>query len=104
MAEVVDPGQRLDRPPYPVGGMAGLMGGVTYPEAARRAGVEGTVIVRATIAADGSVATAEVLQSVHPLLDAEALAAVRRARFEPAAKDGRPVAAEIGAPFLFGLR
>lgn len=104
MAEVADPDQQLDRPPYPVGGMAGLMRSVTYPKGARRHGVEGTVIVRAVIAADGSVAATEIVQSVHPLLDAEALTTIRRARYEPATKDGQPVTAEVYAPFRFSLR
>lgn len=104
MAEVADPDQQLDRPPYPIGGMAGLMSGLTYPEEARRAGIEGRVIVRAVIAADGSVDEADILHPVHPLLDAEALAAVRRGAFEPATRDGQAVAAEICAPIKFRLR
>ena len=94
----------VDRPPYPAGGMAGLMGNVTYPESARRADIEGVVIVRAVIAADGSVAQVAVAESAHPLLDAEAVAAVERTRFVPAAKDGEPVAAEIHVPVRFALR
>ena len=103
LAEAADPDQQLDRPPYPVGGMAGLMRGLSYPEGACREGAEGLVVVQAVVAADGSVADAEVVQSAHPLLDAEALAAVRRGRFEPARKDGRPVAATIRAPIRFAL-
>ena len=103
-AEAADSTQQLDRPPYPVGGMRGLMAGLTYPSKARKAAIEGQVVVRAVVSAEGVVESTSVVQSVHPLLDAEAVAAVRRARFDPAERDGRPVSAAVCAPFRFALR
>lgn len=56
-----------------------------YPYAARRRGIAGTVLVRLVLAADGGVLRAEVAEgSGSELLDAAALAALRRWRFRPA--------------------
>jgi len=61
-----------------------------YPADAREHGVQGTVIIEATIAQDGSVKSARVVRSI-PLLDAAALAAVKQWEFLPTTVDGRPV-------------
>jgi outer membrane biosynthesis protein TonB len=41
---------------------------------------------------------------VHELLDAEVLRVVREARFEPAMKDGEPVAVQMMLPVTFRAR
>jgi protein TonB len=62
-----------------------------YPEAAQRAGIEGVVVLKATIDARGLLHDLRVLRGVDPLLDEAALAAVRKWRFRPATRGGRPV-------------
>jgi len=74
----------------------------SYPEAARRAGVTGTVMVQALVARDGSVADARIVKSIPPLDDA-ALAAVRQWRFKPAMAHGDPVPVWVGIPVKFSL-
>jgi len=77
----------------------------TYPPRARRAGVEGTVTVRLRLSASGHLLAAEVAAaSGEPLLDEAALAAARASRYEPATRDGRPVASETSATYRFELR
>ena len=61
-----------------------------YPETARRARVEGKVILQAVITESGTVESVKVLRS-NPLLDEAAIAAVRRWRYKPATLDGQPV-------------
>lgn len=63
----------------------------TYPPAARAAGIEGVVILDATIDPTGAVDDIEVLQSV-PELDQAAIDAVEQWRWEPTLVDGEPVA------------
>ena len=70
----------------------------TYPDAARRDGLEGTVWLRFRIAADGSVESVEVDRSSgHALLDDAAMKAVRRAGPYP------PYGGPIRYPFTYRL-
>jgi TonB family protein len=70
------------------------------PEAARRAGVIGIVIVEATIDAQGRVSNARILRSI-PLLDQAALEAVRQWEYEPVLVNGVPqrVVMTVTVPF-----
>ncbi len=75
-----------------------------YPEAARRTGIEGTVLVKAHVLASGSVDAAEVRRSAgHPDLDHAALDTIRRAHFVPAERGGQPVAVWVEIPVQFKL-
>ncbi|MBN2049807.1 MAG: energy transducer TonB [Spirochaetales bacterium] len=71
-----------------------------YPAAARRFGYQGTVTLAITVAADGSVSSAEVLASSgHSLLDMEAQNTVRKKwSFHPPGKEVR-----ITKEFVFSL-
>lgn len=60
-----------------------------YPEQARQAGVEGKVRLVLTVATSGDVTDVRVLQSLGHGIDAAAIAAAQRARFEPARACGR---------------
>jgi protein TonB len=75
----------------------------SYPDAAREAGVDGTVLVQALVGKDGRVADTRIQKSI-PMLDAAALASVRQWRFKPAlgAKQ-QPVAVWVAVPVKFTL-
>lgn len=77
---------------------------LAYPELARRAHVEGIVVLEAIIGADGSVRDVRVLRSANPLLDTAALEAVRRWRYRPARIGERPVAVFLSVVVTFSLR
>lgn len=62
-----------------------------YPEAARQAGVEGRARVEIEVEADGSVGRVKVLESPGHGMDAAAIAAVKRWRFTPGQRCGKPV-------------
>jgi periplasmic protein TonB len=74
-----------------------------YPEAARRAGVSGTVLVQVLVRKDGRVGDARVVRSI-PMLDPAALEAAWRWRFRPALSGGRPVACWVAIPLRFRPR
>jgi TonB family protein len=61
-----------------------------YPAAARRAGVEGAVVVEVTVSKEGYVLCARPV-SGPPLLQIAAVGAGRRWRFSPTTIDGEPV-------------
>jgi protein TonB len=76
---------------------------VPYPDIAREAGIEGTVLVRVLVGEDGFVRRALVAQSVLGL-DEAALAAAHDAVFKPALQQERPVAVWVVIPIEFRLR
>ncbi|MBK9063452.1 MAG: energy transducer TonB [Acidobacteria bacterium] len=75
-----------------------------YPELARRARIEGVVVLDAVIGADGAVREVRVAQGVSPLLDPAAVEAVRRWRYRPASVGARPVAVLLKVVLTFSLR
>lgn len=73
-----------------------------YPEAARRAGVSGTVMIQALVGRDGEVKDMRVTNSI-PALDSSAVACVRQWRFKPALFKGQPVAVWVAVPVKYTL-
>lgn len=73
-----------------------------YPQEAFVKKIEGTVVLEILIDPYGRVVRARVLQSV-PQLDAAAIATVKQWLFQPAIKNGRPVATIAHAPVNFHI-
>jgi len=74
-----------------------------YPEVARMAQVEGTVIVKVLVGPDGRVMQAVVIQSVHPLVNKAAIEAAYKCTFIPGKQRNIPVKAWMALPFNFRL-
>jgi TonB family protein len=74
-----------------------------YSEQARKAKYQGTVVLWAIIGSDGRPRELRVQRSLGMGLDEKAIEAVRRWRFEPAMKDGQPVAVQINIEVDFHL-
>jgi protein TonB len=64
---------------------------IEYTQEARANGVEGRLILRITVGADGSVTDVQVQGSVDGALDAAAVAAVKTWTFKPAMRCGKPM-------------
>jgi TonB family protein len=60
-----------------------------YPESARKAGVEGIVVLQATINTEGKVVSTKILSSI-PLLDQAAIDAVRQWIYKPMEVNNKP--------------
>lgn len=73
-----------------------------YPSEAALAGVQGIVILQATIGATGLIADVEVLRSI-PLLDDAAVAAVRQWVYTPTLLNGVPVPVVLTVTVNFAL-
>jgi TonB family protein len=73
-----------------------------YPPEAQAAGVQGVVIMEATIGADGKVTDVRVLRSI-PLLDQAALAAVRQWEYAPTVVNGITVPVVMTVTLNFTL-
>lgn len=74
-----------------------------YPEIALAASVQGTVILEATIAPDGTVTGARILRS-SPLLDQAAIDAVRQWAFTPTLLNGVAVPVTMTVSVTFQIR
>jgi protein TonB len=62
-----------------------------YTEPARRAGVQGTVIVEAIIDEEGRATNVRVVRGLPMGLDRSAVEAIQQVTFQPAMRGGRPV-------------
>ena len=74
-----------------------------YSEKGRRKKISGTVVVELIVTPDGKVRDVKVTKNLEPSLDQQAIAAVRTWMFEPAKKDGKPVAVHIHAEVSFHI-
>ncbi len=72
-----------------------------YPASALADRKHAQVVVLVTIDATGHVAQVSIAESGGKALDEAAMAAMRQWTFEPARRNGRPVAARIKVPFHF---
>jgi len=96
--------RKEDRPKI-IGGCAALMRNVKYPEIAQRAGVEGTVKVRAFIDKYGRVTNVIVLKGIpRSGLNEAAMEAVRKTKFQPAVQRDRPVGVWMEFAIVFRLK
>ncbi len=75
-----------------------------YTDRARRKKIRGTVMVSFVVAEDGSVRDARVTKSLDKDLDHQAVDAVMRWKFQPAMKDGQPVAVHVDSEVTFNIR
>jgi protein TonB len=75
----------------------------TYPDLARKAGIEGMVVVKVLIGTKGDVEKVEVVKS-HPMLDDAAMAAAKLFKFKPGKQRDRFVKVWMTIPFTFRLK
>lgn len=92
--------------PARVGGAVGAPKAIytpdpNYPEAARIAGYQGTVVIWLIIDTDGTPKQIKVVRKLGMGLDEEAVAAVKKWRFKPATKDGKPIPVMINVEVNF---
>jgi periplasmic protein TonB len=74
-----------------------------YAESARKKKIRGNVTLAMIVTAEGKVRDLKVIKSLDKDLDKQALAAVSTWRFEPATKDGKPVAVYLSTDVTFRL-
>ena len=95
-------------PEFPDGGQSGLMDylkkNIQYPEAAKKAGVQGRVILQFVVDKDGSIDNVSVLRGVNPDLDKEAIRVVSNMpNWKPGMQKGKPVSVKYTVPIAFSL-
>jgi periplasmic protein TonB len=86
------------------GGLQQLYKYIEYPSLARKAGLEGTVVIKLVVTPEGKPSQLEVLKSVHHVLDDAAMAGIMKLEFEPARQRSREVPVWISIPVVFELK
>lgn len=76
-----------------------------YPEAEKKEGIQGTVVLLVEVTDEGLVGTVEVDQAVpdHPAFSVNAIDAIRKWRFVPGEMDGKPVTCKVKIPIKYAL-
>ncbi len=74
-----------------------------YPEAAKKAGIEGKVFVKALIDKDGNPKKAIVIKSDAEIFNQSAVDATMKSKFTPAVNMGEKIAVWIVLPYRFSL-
>lgn len=74
-----------------------------YSDKGRRKKIQGTVTMKIVVTAQGTVRDPTIANSLEPSLDQQALKAVKAWKFQPAMKDGVPVATQIAVQMSFHL-
>ena len=91
----------FDEAPAPIGSIAE---NIIYPDIAREAGIEGTVIVQCFIDDKGVVQTCVVMKGMPGTgLDEAAMDAIIKTKFKPAVQRDKPVGVWIAIPITFKL-
>lgn len=94
----------VEEMPELLGGQAKLQGCVKYPERARRAGIEGRVIVQFIVNEQGKVEDPRVIRGIGGGADEEAVRCVEQAEFKPGRQRGKPVRVQYSLPVIFRLQ
>ncbi len=74
-----------------------------YSERARKKKISGTVQLSAVVDSSGNVRDIQVTKSLERSLDQQAIAALQKWKFQPASKDGQPVAVRLDIEMEFRL-
>jgi protein TonB len=94
----------VEEMPEPIGGIKAIQEKISYPEIAKRAGVEGKVYILAFVDENGNVTKAQVLKGIGAGCDEAARDAVLQTKFKPGKQRGTPVKVQVSIPIVFKLQ
>jgi len=111
LSGTLGPGASEQQPPLPAGEtghkftapVALAHGEPSYTEEARRAKLNGTVVLWLNVDRDGKVASVKILRPLGLGLDDHAVETVMKWRFKPATRDGEPFPVLVSAEVSFRL-
>ena len=93
----------VEEMPVPIGGISGIQKRIVYPEIAKRAGIEGKVLVLAFVDESGNVTKAEVIKGIGLGCDEAAIDAIVQTKFTPGKQRGKTVKVRVTIPVTFKL-
>lgn len=93
----------IDEGPEVDGGNDAIVDAIDYPSDAFDDGVEGQVLVAFVVGPDGAIYEPDILSSVAPSLDREAMRVLQAVDWTPGRNDGVPVYVQMELPVPFRL-
>lgn len=82
--------------------MGWLYENIKYPKEAAKANIQGRVIIKFVVSETGEVTDPQIIRSVHPSIDQEAIRVVKAMpRWNPGKQDGKPVKVRYTLPIAF---
>lgn len=90
--------------PSVVGGMASILKKIVYPEAAKRNGFQGKVLVSAFVDENGNVNHTKIIKGIGGGCDEAAMNAINQIKFIPGKHEGKPVKVQVTIPIVFKLQ
>ena len=99
----------LEKMPVFPGGEAKLVEYISkkliYPKEAELKKIQGKVICKFMVTENGTITNIEVIRSIDPLLDAEAIREIKTLpKFEPGTQQDKPVGVYFTLPIIFSLK
>ncbi len=76
---------------------------VGYPDIAKDAGIQGSVVVRVLVDKNGRYKKHKIIKKVHPILADAVEKNVNKLKFTPAVQGGKPIPFWVNIPFKFKL-
>ncbi|MBU0472755.1 MAG: energy transducer TonB [Bacteroidetes bacterium] len=89
--------------PEPVGGISAIIKTISYPEMAKRNGIEGKVYVQANVNENGVAEEVNLVRGIGAGCDEVALAAVKKAAYSPGKNKGQNVKVKLTMAITFKL-
>ncbi|HEX9654574.1 MAG TPA: energy transducer TonB, partial [bacterium] len=95
-----------DEPPSVIGGVAAIQQNLVYPQIARKAGIEATVVVGVLVDEHGKSMKTQILKGTGTTLGFEdaAQAAIMAVKWKPAKQRDRAIKVWVSIPIRFKLR
>ncbi len=95
----------VEQSPELIGGIGGLQAKARYPELARKANIDGRVIVQFIVDENGDVSEPVIVRGIGGGCDEEAIRVItEHAKFIPGRQRGRAVKVRMSLPIVFKLR
>lgn len=94
----------VEQMPELIGGLSSIQNKIVYPDIAKRANVQGRVIIQFVVNERGEVENPKVIRAIGAGCDEEALRVVSQARFIPGHQRGVPVRVQYTIPVVFMLK
>lgn len=94
----------VEEMPEMQGGQEWLYDNIKYPEMARKAGIEGRVVVQFVVNEDGKAENFDILRSIGGGCDEAAVEVIKKAEFSPGKQRGTPVPVQMALSVRFQLQ